>query len=61
MSESQMPHDNHEKHLCYLDNVGYVQQMPEAYKDLVRDGKYVCRGCGRVAEKQENLCAPDPL
>jgi hypothetical protein len=61
MNKTPMPHPNHEQHLCYLENVGYLQSFPEAYKDLVRHGKYMCKVCGRVAASQDNLCVPDRL
>ena len=61
MSEPKMPHPNHENHLCYLENIGYVQQYPEAYKALVKKGKFVCRVCGRVAVEMGNLCVPEKL
>ena len=61
MSTPEMPHPNHEHHLCYLENVGYLEAVPEAYKQLVRNGKYICRVCGRVAAKAENLCAAEKL
>ena len=61
MAKREMPHPNHENHLCYLDNVGYVREFAPAYKDLVRNGKYMCKACGRVAAKAENLCAPEEL
>jgi len=61
MSEPKMPHPNHEHHLCYLENTGYLEQFPEAYKELVRQGRYVCRVCGRVAAVKDNLCVPELL
>jgi rubrerythrin len=59
MSEKQMPHPGHENHLCYLENVGYIDSFPEAYKELIRNGKYMCRVCGRAAAGKESLCAPE--
>jgi hypothetical protein len=37
----EMPHPEHEKHLCYLENVGYVKANLDDYKKLVRDAKFV--------------------
>jgi hypothetical protein len=31
------------------------------YKKLVKDGKFVCRECGRVAADAKNLCDPEAL
>jgi len=61
MSEVKMPHQGHEQHLCYLENVGYLDQFPDAWRELVRKGRYLCRTCGRVAANKENLCVPELL
>jgi hypothetical protein len=61
MKEYKMPHPNHENHLCYLENIGYIQEFPEVYKDLVKRGKFFCKVCGRVAKSEENLCIPEKL
>ncbi len=61
MTEAKMPHQGHEQHLCYLENMGYLDQFPEAWRELVRKGRYLCRTCGRVAASKENLCVPELL
>jgi hypothetical protein len=61
MAVKKMPHPDHENHLCYLENVGYIDSFPEAYKELIRDPGYMCRICGRAAAKKESLCAPERL
>jgi hypothetical protein len=61
MSEAKMPHPNHEQHLCYLSSTGYLEQVPEAWRELVRKGRYLCRSCGRVAASKESLCLPELL
>jgi hypothetical protein len=33
----------------------------EEIKHLVQNPKYVCFNCGRVADKEGNLCNPMPL
>jgi hypothetical protein len=33
----------------------------EEIKALVRNPKFICKACGRVAEKDDNLCQPEPL
>lgn len=48
---------NHENHLCRLYEAGLPQNEPERYALLVRNPKYVCKNCGRVAAGKENLCA----
>jgi len=55
MSECGPGHDHH---LCQL--VGKKTPVEEL-KKLVRDGKYICKGCGRVAASADNLCAPEEL
>jgi len=55
MSECRPGHD---QHLCQL--VGKKTPVEEL-KGLVRDGKFICKGCGRVAAGEESLCAPEPL
>ena len=61
MAEVKMPHVGHEEHLCLLQNTGYVNDNLEDYKKLVRNSKFVCKGCGRVAANEKNLCAPEKL
>ena len=61
MEEIKMPHSGHERHLCFLHNVGYLKSNLEDYKKLVKDGKFVCKGCGRVAADEKLLCAPEKL
>nr|MBP7321702.1 hypothetical protein [Deltaproteobacteria bacterium] len=56
-----MPHQQHEQHLCYLQNIGQVEKNLEEYKKLVKDAKFVCKSCGRAAANKENLCSPEPL
>jgi len=56
-----MPHIGHEEHLCYLENVRYIDSNLEEYKKLIRNPKFVCRRCGRAAAKAENLCDPEAL
>ena len=61
MAEVKMPHVGHEEHLCLLQNTGYVNDNLEDYKKLVRNPKFVCKGCGRVAANEKNLFAPEKL
>jgi hypothetical protein len=59
MADFEMPHSGHERHLCFLHNISMVSKLEE-YKKLVKDGKYVCKGCGRVAV-DENASAPGKI
>ncbi|MGQ9630482.1 MAG: hypothetical protein ACUVXI_09240 [bacterium] len=61
MAEVTMPHVDHEKHLCYLHNISYLQRNFNDYKDLVKDAKFVCRNCGRASASSINLCYPEKL
>jgi hypothetical protein len=61
MNKPDMPHPGHDKHLCYLNNLGFPITHPEDYKAIVRDGKFFCQNCGRVAAEAKNLCKPEPL
>ncbi len=63
MSEPKpkMPHPAHEQHLCYLQNVGYIESEFENYKKLVKNPQFVCKNCGRAAASDQNLCKPDKL
>ncbi|UCE97094.1 MAG: hypothetical protein JSV51_03270 [Candidatus Bathyarchaeota archaeon] len=54
-----MPHLGHGKHLCHL--VEYKGVDIKEYKPLVKNGKFLCKRCGRVAGKEENLCEPIKL
>ena len=61
LSPVEMPHESHEKHLCYLRNVGYMKNNFEDYKTLVKDASFVCKVCGRTAASEESLCEPAKL
>jgi hypothetical protein len=53
----RVPHEGHERHLCELRNNLTV----DAYKQLIRESKFVCKHCGRAAAKRENLCFPEEI
>ena len=55
------PHPGHEAHLCVAENIGFLKQHLESYKQFVRNPQYVCKKCGRAAARAENLCDPEPL
>ena len=57
----EMPHADHEKHLCFLRNIGSLTRNAEGYKALVKDAKFFCTACGRAAASEENLCVPEKL
>ena len=48
---------DHSQHMCEL-----VKHMStEEFIPLVKDAKWVCEVCGRVAKNRENLCRPVAL
>ncbi len=57
--ERPAPHIGHAGHLCELAEHGQVSL--EQIKALVKDPKFICRKCGRVANRAESLCEPVPL
>ena len=61
MAEKKMPHPYHEQHLCYLQNIGFVDSNLDEFKALVRGPKHICKNCGRAAADEKNLCKPEKL
>ena len=61
MAKSKMPHTGHDKHLCYLNNLGFQNTNEKEYKQLVKNPEFLCKNCGRVAASQNNLCKPVKL
>jgi hypothetical protein len=56
-----MPHPGHERHLCFFQNIGMLDESLEEYKELIRGARYVCKDCGRAAADQTNLCRAERL
>jgi hypothetical protein len=48
---------DHKGHLCVLASQGNFDKI----KELVKDPKFICFNCGRVADSPDNLCNPMPL
>ena len=61
MDKEKMPHPGHDKHLCYLNNLGFQKSNTEDYKNLVKEPQYMCENCGRAAADKNNLCKPVSL
>jgi hypothetical protein len=61
MKNPQMPHIKHDQHLCYLQNMGYLENYFNDYKELVKNARFVCKNCGRSAGNEENLCRPEKI
>ena len=61
MTNADMPHPGHDKHLCYLNNLRFQASNLEDYKALIKNPEYFCQNCGRAAASSENLCKPVKL
>ncbi|MBU1218656.1 hypothetical protein KKF34_19495 [Myxococcota bacterium] len=46
--------------LCRL-SPAEIRDNIELFRQLISDGKYYCRKCGRVAHLKSNLCQPSPI
>lgn len=44
------------KKLCSLVKKDMIKDDPKEFKKLVREGKFLCKKCGRVAAKEKFLC-----
>ena len=49
------------KKLCELVKKGLLKDDPQAYAELIRQAKYMCKRCGRSAVKSKCLCKPAKL
>lgn len=61
MTDVKMPHPGHEKHLCYLNNLGFQISNAGEYKELIKNAKFFCQNCGRASVNRKNLCKPIKL
>ena len=59
--EIEMPHAGHDRHMCYLVNLGFHTQHKAPFKKLIKGAQFYCKNCGRAAAHAENLCNPEPL
>ena len=53
--------DSHTDHLCYMVSQGLHLTDKEDYEALVKNPKFKCEHCGRVANSDRNLCKPVSL
>jgi len=51
---------NHQDKMCAMSCCPCNLDLDKV-KPLVKDAQFICKGCGRVANKEENLCQPVPL
>ena len=47
----------HEGHLCVLASESRFEDI----KAVVKNPRFICFNCGRVADAERNLCNPMPL
>jgi hypothetical protein len=50
-----------EKKLCSIDDVGKDRSTFDSYRKLVKDPQFICKGCGRAAKHDANLCSPEKM
>ncbi|MHC5100454.1 MAG: hypothetical protein ACYSOG_01310 [Planctomycetota bacterium] len=48
MTNTDMPHPEHDKHLCYLNNLRFQASNPEDYEALIKNAEYYCQNCGQT-------------
>ena len=56
MDNVAMPHPEHDKHLCYLNNLRFQESNLEDFKALIKKPRFFCQNCGRAAASSKNLC-----
>lgn len=60
MKEKNYPFTPDYGKMCYLSDSNEKHRM-EMLKIMVKDSKYVCSACGRVASSKEAVCSPEDI
>jgi hypothetical protein len=47
--------------LCFIGDIGKEKSTLDNYKKLVKEPRFICKGCGRAAASDSNLCAPEKM
>lgn len=52
-----------DKKLCKLiEKLDFEDKKEvEKYREIIKEGKYFCKRCGRVSKDKENLCKPEKI
>jgi rubrerythrin len=52
-----------DKKLCKIIEKKEIEEKKEfeKYIELVKNGNYICKKCGRVAVNKGNLCKPEKI
>ena len=58
MTDANKCGSSHKQHMC--QRVARKEAMDQL-KPLVKNAKFICRGCGRVANEAKWLCDPEGL
>jgi hypothetical protein len=58
MGEIKRPHAQDERRLCLVQNIGTHR---DRVNKLVRNPKFICKGCGRVAAEGRSLWVPGKI
>ena len=57
---AKKPRDSHGAKMCAMTCCPCHLDI-EKLKPLVKNAKFICKACGRVAAKKKDLCRPVPL
>ncbi len=52
---------SHEQHLCYIISQGFHLNDEAEYQVLIKNPKFKCQKCNRLAASKINLCKPEKL
>jgi hypothetical protein len=50
-----------EQKLCFIGDIGKEKSTLDNYKKLVKEPRFICKGCGRTAASDSNLCSPERM
>ena len=56
LPNSRCKSEVHCQHLCTLTDQYFHVNEAEKFRAMVKDAKFKCQFCGRIAKSHENLC-----